>query len=504
MGLALFFTTRCSRDEDNMNQAAAKQINTFFMELVETLVTVIEQKDKFMKGHSQKVADLCTGFAKTLKMSQRAHVEKIYFAGLLHDIGMVYIPSEILDKPLTLEDDEMAIVRQHPVFAENILANLSILKGVLPMIRHHHEAFDGSGYPDGLKGMDIPIGARVLAIVDSYEAMISTRPHRTALEPKEALERLKGAAGLKYDRELVNRFTRYIKSTGTYSKKGKEEIKSLSEVVAEVLDRFNRGKIDLPVLPRVVHEVEEVMNKDISKGEDLAKVIEKDAVISVRLISVANSPYYRGLEQITSVRTAISRLGDSETRNLIIAIANKGLYKTKNKQFQDLMERLWLHSLACAYAAMHISKKLSLGGSENYFFMGIVHDIGKVVLIKAISEFHALEKKVSLKDIQSVIRDIHAGFGGALMRRWKYPEEFKKVVTQTEKEVYTEHTRREVLVSNLANHIADTIGQSIFTGEGGDDISDLDSVKRLGFDADKVEGITRDVVKIMKEAAHIF
>lgn len=486
-----------------MNQAA-KQINTFFMELVETLVTVIEQKDKFMKGHSQKVADLCTGFAKTLKMSQQAQIEKIYFAGLLHDIGMVYIPSEILDKPQELEDDEMAIVRQHPVFAENILSNLSILQGVLPMIRHHHEAFDGSGYPDGLQGMDIPIGARVLGIVDSYEAMISTRPHRTAIESKEALKRLRDGAGTKYDRDLVNRFTRYIKSTVMSSKKEKEKIKSLSEIVAEVLDRFNRGKIDLPVLPKVVQDVEEVMNKDISKGEDLAEVIEKDAVISVRLISVANSPYYRGLEQITSVRTAISRLGEAETRNLIIAIANKSLYDTKNTQFRELMERLWLHSLACAHATVNISKKLSLGSSENYFFMGIIHDIGKVVLIRAISDFMPPEEKVNLKDVQSAIREIHAGFGGALMRRWKYPTEFKKVVTQTEKEEYTDQARQEVLITNLANHIADAVGQSVFTGEGIDDFMELDSVKRLGFDADTVEGITRDVAKLMKEAVHMF
>ncbi len=487
-----------------MKQAAAKQINTFFMELVETLVTVIEQKDKFMKGHSQKVADLCTGFAKTLKMSQQTQVEKIYFAGLLHDIGMVYIPSEILEKPEELEDDEMAIIRQHPVFAENILSKLSILKGVLPMIKHHHEAFDGSGYPEGLRGMDIPMGARVLAIVDSYVAMTSARPHRAASEPEAVLKQLEAGAGTKYDRELVNRFTRYINSTGLSSKKEKKENKNLPEIVAEVLDRFNRGKIDLPVLPRVVQDVETVMNKDISKGEDLAKVIEKDAVISVRLISVANSPYYRGLEQITSVRTAISRLGDAETRNLIIAIANKSLYQTKNKQFRELMEKLWLHSLACAYGAMYISKKLSLGSSENYFFMGIVHDIGKVVLIKAMSDFFPPEKKVKLKDVQSAIRDIHAGFGGALMRRWKYPEEFKKVVTQTEKEEYTDHVRQEVLISNLANHIADTVGQSVFAGEGVDELMELDSVKRLNFDADTVEGITGEVSKVMKEAVHMF
>ncbi|MCP3950894.1 MAG: HDOD domain-containing protein [Desulfobacterales bacterium] len=487
-----------------MNQAAAKQINTFFMELVETLVTVIEQKDKFMRGKSQKVADLCAGFAKTLKMSQQSKIDKIYFAGLLHDIGMVYIHPEIMEKPQELEDDEMAIVRQHPVFAEKILSNLSILKGVLPMIKHHHEAFDGTGYPDSLKGMDIPVGARILSVVDSYVAMTSERPHRNALEPREAIRKLQDGAGTKYDREILNRFVVYIKSTGILSRKKIQESRTLPEIVADVLEQFNQGKIDLPVLPQVVQKVEEVMKRDISKGEDLAKVIEKDAVISVRLISVANSPYYRGLEQIASVRTAISRLGEAETRNLVIAIANKSLYKTKNTQFRDLMERLWQHSLACAHSAVRISKTLSLGGSENYFFMGIIHDIGKVVLIKAISDAMPSDKKVKLKEVRSALREIHAAFGGSLMRRWKYPEKFKKVVTQTEKEEYTEHVLQEVLIVNLANHLADKIGQSVFSGEEIEDIMQLDSVKRLGLDADTVENITQDVVTVMKDMGHLF
>jgi HD-GYP domain-containing protein (c-di-GMP phosphodiesterase class II) len=487
-----------------MSQAAAKQINTFFMELVETLVTVIEQKEPYMRGKAQKVADLCAGFAKTLKMSQKAEVDQIYFAGLLQDIGMVYMPADIIDKPEELEDDEMAIVRQHPIFAEKILSNLSILKGVMPMIKHHHEAFDGSGYPDGLKGMDIPVGARILSIVDSYVALTSERPHRPAIAPNEAIRKLQDEAGAKYDREILNRFVVYIKSVGMLSKKKTRVVKSLPEIVADVLDRFSQGKVDLPVLPQVVQEVEEVMKRDISKGEDLAKVIEKDAVISVRLISVANSPYYRGLEQITSVRTAISRLGEAETRNLVIAIANKSLYKTKNTQFRELMERLWLHSLACAHGAVQISKALNLGGGENYFFMGIIHDIGKVVLIKAISDAMPSDKKVKLKEVRDAIRDIHAGFGGSLMRRWKYPEQFKRVVTQTEKEDYTDHVLQEVLIANLANHLADKLGHFIFRGEEIEDIMQLDAVQRLGLDAETIEGVTQEVVTIMKETGHMF
>ena len=183
----------------------------------------------------------------------------------------------------------------------------------------------------------------------------------------------------------------------------------------------------------------------------------------------------------------LSTRAEAETRNLVIAIANKSLYKTKNAQFRELMEKLWMHSLACANCAVRISKTLSLGCSENYFFMGITHDIGKVVLNKAISDAMHPDQKIKLKDVRDTIRDIHAGFGGSLMRRWKYPEKFKKVVTQTESDEYTEHVLQEVLIANLDNHLANKMGSSIFAGEELDELMELDSVQRLGLDAETID-----------------
>ena len=114
------------------------------------------------------------------------------------------------------------------------------------------------------------------------------------------------------------------------------------------------------------------------------------------------------------------------------------------------------------------------------------------------------DRKIKYKDIRTAIREIHAGFGGSLMRRWKYPDRFKKVVTQTEKEAYTDHVLQEVLIANLSNHLANRIGQSIFRGDEVDDIMALESVQRLGLDADQMETITRDVAEVMKEAGRLF
>lgn len=137
--------------------------NDFLSEVVKTLVSLIEEKNVYMRGHAQRVASNCVFFSRKLNFS-KSDVEQIYFAGLLHDIAMVFIPIEIFEKSGKLDENEIAIVKQHPVMAEKVLSNLSRFQAILPIVRHHHEAFDGSGYPDGLKGDEIPLGQEYSAL----------------------------------------------------------------------------------------------------------------------------------------------------------------------------------------------------------------------------------------------------------------------------------------------------------------------------------------------------
>lgn len=485
-----------------------KQLNVFFTELVSTLVSVIEQKDVFMRGHAERVASYCTGFSRVLKLSEQAEVEKIYFAALLHDIGMVYTPLEILQKPGKLNEEEVAEMRRHPVLAENILSNLTILREILPMIRHHHEAFDGSGYPDGLRGASIPLGARIIAIADTYDALTSVRPHRPALDSDPALDMIMEKAGAQYDRSLVNRFARYIRK-GDMSIRGRKpeeekKEKDLGDYIGDVMENFKKGKVELPVLPQVVHDVQTVMRQPSSSSEDLAKVIEKDAVISVRLIAVANSPYYRGIEQITSVRTAIGRLGLKETQNLITAIANKNLYETKNARFRRLMETLWVHSLAVGYFSVSLAREFGASDEQRYFFMGIVHDIGKVVLLKALSDTIPAKSRFETPQIKKAVEEIHAGFAGSLLKRWGFSKEFIQAVMQHEAREVTEETEKGALVLNLANHMAYAAGFKIFEEDKAFDLESLPAYEFLKMSAETVEKINEDIKDLMKGTAHIF
>ena len=133
-------------------------------------------------------------------------VELIETAGKLHDIGKIGIPEEILNKPGRLTDEEFGVIKEHPEIGEQILKPLDFLAETWPIVRHHHERWDGKGYPDGLSADAIPRSAAILSIVDSYDAMTSTRPYREGMPKERALEILRDGAGVQWDPALVERF----------------------------------------------------------------------------------------------------------------------------------------------------------------------------------------------------------------------------------------------------------------------------------------------------------
>ena len=480
-----------------------KEINTLLMELLKTLVSLIEEKDESMGGHSQRVASNCVHFSRKLNLP-KTEIEKIYFAGLLHDIGMVYNPIEIFQNSGKLNEDELIMIKQHPEVAEKILSNLSHLKEVLPIIRHHHESFDGSGYPDGLRGDEIPIGARILCLVDSYDAMTSPRSDRSAMSMKEALVEITNNEEKQFDGKLINDFVEFMKSTAGVPKKteDKEEGGNVREIVREVLEKYKEGGIDLPVLPIIVQEIQEIINKPTSTVDDWEKVIVRDAVISIRLISVANSPVYRGTEKIYSVRMAIPRLGVKETQSIVTAIATKSLYETKSDQFRMLMEKLWLHSLATAYSARAIAKELALGDLEKFFLMGLIHDIGKAPLFKTLSEMFLQEESLNMADVIKSVQEIHSGFGALLLERWGFTKDFVRIARHHDGPKVRETTGQAILVVNLANLLAQKIGLSLFDNEV--ELLDIESGKLLQIPPETLQVICEETKKIIEDSAHTF
>jgi putative nucleotidyltransferase with HDIG domain len=177
------------------------------IEAVHALAATVDAKDHYTYGHSKKTSEYAVRIAQELGYSAE-RIAKLKAAAMLHDIGKIRVPDNILFKPGPLISDEWVAIREHPKFGVAILKHIKGLSGCLPIIQHHHEHFDGKGYPAGLAGDDIPLDARILAVADAYDAMTSQRPYRPSkLTHQDALKELARCKGTYFDPEIVRVFT---------------------------------------------------------------------------------------------------------------------------------------------------------------------------------------------------------------------------------------------------------------------------------------------------------
>jgi putative nucleotidyltransferase with HDIG domain len=475
----------------------------FILEVIGTLTAMIEEKDPFIRKHCERVANNSANFCEEFKILDEAGTEAIYYAGLLHDIGIFGIPDRILQKADQLTDEEMIWVKKHPVRGVKILSNLNYLKDILPMIRHHHEAVNGSGYPDGLKGSEIPFGARILSLFNRFDNLVFPRSAKQAVKPEKALEAIKIETGKLFDESIVPDFIKFIDSNSGNSPDFmlKREKASMKQIFTTILKQFVAGKINPPVMPQVVREMQRVIKKPTSGSDELAKVIERDPIISLRLISVANSPIYRGVTNIRSVKNAIPRLGLKETLNIAIAIANKSLYETDKAQYKIMMDKLWGHSLASAFGAKLIAQNLRLEDPEIFFLMGLTHDIGKILLLKAFTEVSE-QRLLNMEAVQANVQEAHIGLGSLLVKRWGFDDKFIKIITHHEDSEFSEDASQEILVVHLANMLTRRIGFSLFEDEV--DFAELQSAQILKIAPETIESIGKELKQILQHVAHLF
>lgn len=174
-------------------------------EILSALMEAIEQRDLYTSEHIDRVESIAVALAHDLGLTP-GEIQTVKYAAQLHDIGKLATPTEILQQPGPLSEQQWQIVRRHPVVGSRILEQVSFLREAAPLVRHHHEWFNGAGYPDGLCGRDIPVGARIIAVADAFDAMTSDRPYRSALTVDEAVAELTTHAGTQFDPEVVASF----------------------------------------------------------------------------------------------------------------------------------------------------------------------------------------------------------------------------------------------------------------------------------------------------------
>ena len=186
-----------------------RRLDQAYLGTAEALAAALEAKDDYTADHARSIADLAVAVGRELDLDEE-HLRDLRYGAIFHDIGKIAIPDAILNKPAPLTPEEFEIIKTHPIAGEQILAPVPFLARVRRIVRHDHERWDGTGYPDGLRGPQIPIGARIVFVVDAYHAMTSNRPYRAAMPAAEARAELERHAGTQFDPTVVAAFLRVL------------------------------------------------------------------------------------------------------------------------------------------------------------------------------------------------------------------------------------------------------------------------------------------------------
>jgi putative nucleotidyltransferase with HDIG domain len=204
--LVLYLTYRTSMARVADATQHLVQMNDMYLATIETLATAVDAKDQVTHGHIRRVQSYAVALANVLGIRDPGLIQAIKAASLLHDMGKLAVPEHILNKPGKLTAPEFERMKSHAGIGADILSSIKFPYPVIPIVRHHHENWDGSGYPHGLKGTDIPVGARILSVVDCFDALTSDRPYRRKLSDEEAIDILLQRRGSMYDPLIVDSF----------------------------------------------------------------------------------------------------------------------------------------------------------------------------------------------------------------------------------------------------------------------------------------------------------
>jgi HD-GYP domain-containing protein (c-di-GMP phosphodiesterase class II) len=214
-----------------------------FLGTIQALSQAIDAKDGFTRGHADRVSRIAGAIARELGLSEK-QIDEIELAGLLHDIGKIGVEDRVLMKPSRLDPDETELMRRHPIYGASILEPSAALRPLVPIVLHHHENFDGSGYPEGLKGEEIPVGSRIMIVADAYEAMTSDRIYRKAIGHEKAMEQLTRYKGVQFDPNIVRALHEVVRKRGSAA----FEVSDLPPINYETLAELRRRLARQPMV----------------------------------------------------------------------------------------------------------------------------------------------------------------------------------------------------------------------------------------------------------------
>jgi putative nucleotidyltransferase with HDIG domain len=236
------------------NASLYEELERSFYETVRSLLAALEAKDEYTRGHSDRVALYAVGIAEALNLPKE-RLNDLKTAAELHDIGKIAVPESIINSPSRLSDEEFECIKKHPEYGVQILRPIRFLSAALPIVRHHHERYDGTGYPEGLIGESIPLEARILNLADAFDAMTSTRSYNKPVTLPDALARCREEAGVSFDPRCVAALGEFVENRFSTGSSGSTAPSDASKPGKKELNPNDTGAFDQQAVLKEISEL---------------------------------------------------------------------------------------------------------------------------------------------------------------------------------------------------------------------------------------------------------
>jgi len=380
-----------------------------FLDSLRSLIESAESLDKHFVGFTKSVMDLAGMLASAMSLPMRTR-RRLRVAALLHDIGRMRLPKELFDKEGVLSPTEQECLRSHVLHSEAMAGRLLYDGEILAMIRHHHEWYNGQGYPDKLSGESIPLGARILAVADAYVAMTQSRPHRPARTSSEALQIIRQGAGQQFCPYVADALILLIKGvllpvsdpTAVVSppvpsvvSEAAREKNAIAATTAprrlspRELESHIKSVVDLKALPDVVTDIMAITsNVEGCRIDSLVRRIECDHALATRILRIANSALYATSGKVDSIERAVVMLGVGGIRQLLLGVVVIDQWRQGDDTGRLRRDVFWQHSMATGLLAGHIARLTRCAEVQSAFTAGLLHDLGQLVFQEAVGTIY--------------------------------------------------------------------------------------------------------------------
>lgn len=278
-----------------------------------------------------------------------------------------------------------------------------------------------------------------------------------------------------------------------------------STIIGEIAIRLKQGEINLPSIPEINLKFQKLLDEG-ADYKQLADLLKHDVAISSKLISVSNSAMYRGLSENKNLEQCIARLGMQTTRQYVNVISNRALYTVRQKKYLPFIERLWQHSLACAYASQTTLQMLGMKSENDLFTLGLFHDLGKLVLLQIIAELEmkgSTSGEIKDEELLNTVRIHHGRFGSVLLKRWNFSDVYTMIALHHHDLWDVENISDDLLIVHFANALVNEAGYR-FMPDGASPLMKVESTRLLGIKEEMTDEIKDTVFGLMDEMEELF